>query len=186
MIAYKFLALGAVGRFSGFVWPRPDTRHYQWVTTDRVELCNSGIHACRLQDLPFWLDDELWLIELDGDVVQEDGVVVANRARLLEHVSAWSHDAAREFARSCSLRARELATQATRDASPRAHAIDTIAATCEIHANASPAEPAYMSWVAFTGYGLRMIGDLREGDGGAGEGRVQADWLAQRVELSRL
>ena len=60
MIAYKFLALGAVGRFSGFVWPRPDTRHYQWVTTDRVELCNSGIHACRLQDLPFWLDDELW------------------------------------------------------------------------------------------------------------------------------
>ena len=138
-----------------------------------------------MQDLPFWLDDELWLIELDGDLVAGDDVVVANRARLLEPVSSWSHDAARDFARTCSLRARELATRAVREASPHAHAIDTVAGTCEIHANASPEEPAYVSWAAFTGFGLRMIGDLLEGDAGAGEARVQADWLAQRLELSR-
>ena len=62
-LAYKFLGPDRVGRFSGFRWPEAG----QWVKAAvDPALCRSGIHACRTEDLPWWLDQELWLIELQG------------------------------------------------------------------------------------------------------------------------
>ena len=44
MLAYKFLRPGAVGPFSGFVWPAGE-----WVTAgDAPAPCRTGIHACQL------------------------------------------------------------------------------------------------------------------------------------------
>ena len=61
MIAYKFLRAGRVGPFSAFQWPEPDV----WVrAAPELAACRRGIHACRPSDLPWWLADELWEIEL--------------------------------------------------------------------------------------------------------------------------
>jgi hypothetical protein len=50
LIAYKFLRPERTGPFSGFCWPEPGV----WVDAPpRLAPCRSGIHACRLQDLPW-------------------------------------------------------------------------------------------------------------------------------------
>jgi hypothetical protein len=84
VIAYKFLAEGAVSPFAGFRWPAGE-----WVDADGADPCRRGIHACRVQDLPFWLGTELWEIELDGDVVAQQHKVVAPRGRLVRRVDGW-------------------------------------------------------------------------------------------------
>ena len=89
MLAYKFLKAGAIGPFSGLPWA-PD----EWVeASGELDLGRNGVHACTASALPYWIADELWRIELDGDVVEAEGVVVARRGRLTEHVSGWNADA---------------------------------------------------------------------------------------------
>lgn len=115
MIAYKFLAAGAVGRFSDFRWPVPSGGEPgAWVGGAALEQCRTGIHACTLGQLLDWIDDELWTIELAGDVVVRETMVVAERGRLCERVTAWDADAARAFADSCAWRARDFAIRALR------------------------------------------------------------------------
>jgi hypothetical protein len=102
VIAYKFLDAGAVGPFTGFRWPVDE-----WVEADGVDLCSEGIHACRVRDLPVWLGRELWEIELDGNVVEQELKLVAPRGRLLRRIDEWNDDVAREFGRFCARRTRE-------------------------------------------------------------------------------
>ncbi len=102
MIAYKFLAFGRIAPFTGFRW-EPGT----WVEAAAVEGCRGGIHACRVRDLPIWLNDELWEIELAGEFVEQDRKVVAPRGRLGRRVDAWSERAAADFGRFCARRTRE-------------------------------------------------------------------------------
>ena len=74
MIAYKFLRSGRIRPFSAFQWPEPDV----WVHAPRdLAACKRGIHACRPRDLPWWLADELWEIELDGHVQPDEHKVIA-------------------------------------------------------------------------------------------------------------
>ena len=96
MIAFKVLDRGAVSPFTRFRWSQDE-----WVDAEAVEPCRSGIHACRVRDLPFWLGPELWEIELDGDVVEQERKVVARRGRLVRHVAAWNPDLLRAFTSSC-------------------------------------------------------------------------------------
>ncbi len=116
MIAFKFLERGAIGRFSGFSWPHPSEDHPgDWVETiDEVKQCFQGVHAIRTDDLLDWLDDELWEIELDGDIVDVGGMLVAERGRLLRRVDAWDEPTAAAFAADCALRARHRALAALR------------------------------------------------------------------------
>jgi hypothetical protein len=102
VIAYKFLDDGAVGPFTGFRWPVDE-----WVEADGVDLCNEGIHACRVRDLPVWLGRELWEIELDGNVVEQELKLVAPRGRLLRRIDEWNDGVAREFGLFCARRTRE-------------------------------------------------------------------------------
>lgn len=106
-LAYKFTRPGARSPFTGFEWPVGE-----WVEAEgEVGLCANGIHACRIEALPRWLDDELWRIELDGVEAEHEGVLVARRGRLLERIEAWDAEASRELARSCARRVRELAAE---------------------------------------------------------------------------
>lgn len=102
MIAYKFLATGSTGRFTGFSWATG-----RWTDAEAVDPCRSGIHACRVRDLPIWLDDELWEIELDGEVIECERKIVASRGRLTQRVEHWTPEVAREFGRFCARRTRE-------------------------------------------------------------------------------
>ena len=69
MIAYKFLRAGRVAPFSRVAWPAPmsdaPAAWLQAVSGERA--CEGRVHACRVEDLPEWLDAELWRVELDGD-----------------------------------------------------------------------------------------------------------------------
>jgi hypothetical protein len=109
VIAYKFLSSGRVGLFSGVRWPEPGT----WLQADaEVERCVSGIHALYAEGLLDWIDDELWTCELAG-IVEDDGhMLVAERGRLLERVTAWNESAACDFARACAARGREHVVEA--------------------------------------------------------------------------
>lgn len=118
MIAYKFLKKGAVGLFTGHRWPTPEAGEPgEWVEARAaLAMCESGIHACTPADLASWIDDELWVIDLAGEIEVTDDVVVATRGRLLERLDGWSAETAREFATDCVLRARDLAATALDDA----------------------------------------------------------------------
>jgi hypothetical protein len=82
VIAYKFLDEGRVAPFARVSWPEPG----EWLESEAVELCVSGVHACRVGDLPYWLRPELWEVELEGDVVEGERLVAARRGRLVRRV----------------------------------------------------------------------------------------------------
>jgi hypothetical protein len=109
MIAYKFLRSGRTGPFSGFKWPAAGV----WVYAggDMVA-CRRGIHGCRIKDLPWWLADELWEIELDGRLQVDEHKVVAPAGRLRSQVEGWTPACAQEYAEACAWRAHERAVQA--------------------------------------------------------------------------
>jgi hypothetical protein len=114
VIAYKFLAEGAVGPFSGFRW-----RAGEWVRAASPR-SGEGVHACRARDLPYWVDDELWLVELDGAIRERETQLEADRGRLTERLVAWDARARRAFAEACALRAGKLAAAALGRRAPRA------------------------------------------------------------------
>jgi hypothetical protein len=109
MLANKFLRTGRVGPFSGFRWPEPG----EWVrATDDLAPCRSGIHACRAEDLPWWLGEELWVVELRGDVRLDEHKIVAAAGCLRSRIDRWTPARAQEYADACAWRARGRAVQA--------------------------------------------------------------------------
>jgi hypothetical protein len=123
---YKFLRPGGIGPFSRYAWPLPrDGRPGAWVlASGGAVLCRTAIHACRLRDLPWWLQDELWEAELDGTVSTGRHKVMASRARLVRRVDAWDAGCMQRFADACAFRARDHAAVAL----DRAGAADLAAA----------------------------------------------------------
>lgn len=126
MIAYKFLRSGRVGPFSGFQWPEPDVRVD---TAPEVTVCRRGIHACRRSDLPWWLADELWEIELDGPVRVEEHKIIAVAGRLRSRIEAWTPACAQEYADACAWRAQGRAVAALAHAGYRRAARQLVACT---------------------------------------------------------
>jgi hypothetical protein len=85
------------------------------VTADQeVDTCRSGIHACRTKDLPWWLADELWEIELRDPVTIDGHKIVAPAGRLRDRVERWTDACAQEYAEACAWRARDCVVQALR------------------------------------------------------------------------
>jgi hypothetical protein len=95
MIAYKFLADTGVGRFSEAKWPLPeDGKPGAWLSAGGpISPCVRGIHASRVEKLPYWLDRELFQIELDGSLLETESALVAERGRLVRRVEAWNDEA---------------------------------------------------------------------------------------------
>ena len=117
MIAYKFLKRGAVGRFSGYRWmtPTPSSAG-EWLSSEgELHLCGKGIHACTTQHLPYWIDDELWIAELEDPVTAEGEMVLSHRGRLLGQIDAWNMISQRAFGEICAWRTRDIAIGALRE-----------------------------------------------------------------------
>jgi hypothetical protein len=108
MIAWKFLAPGGVAPFTGVQWSAR-----KWL--EARSLSGAGVHACALEDLPYWFDDELWRVELAGSIARGERQIVADRGRLLARVEGWP-SAAAEFTRACVERTRTRAVDALRAA----------------------------------------------------------------------
>ena len=166
MTAYKLLADDGSGIFSRFDWPLPDGGPGAWVESE-VDPCRSGVHACRVVDLPYWLAPALFEIELDGEVVVETVKVVAPRGRLVRRIDAWNAGTREEYSQMCVARAAELAASAPERLAGWAPPPD-----------AAAAGPALMGFVT-----ARMAEELGGVEAYAEERARQSRWLAGRLAL---
>jgi hypothetical protein len=107
--AFKFLAEGGVGVFSRFSWPLPDGGPGDWVASEPAT-CQTGVHACRRPDLPYWVAPALYEIELEEPVAEASIKVVAGRGRLVHRIDEWNAETSREYSRRCIARGEELAS----------------------------------------------------------------------------
>jgi hypothetical protein len=90
--AWKFLDEIGRGMVSGHTWPvpGPDGLPGAWVEAGGpLEVCARGVHACRIDDLGWWLSAQLWEVELDGEQLADTHAVVAERGRLVRPVDGW-------------------------------------------------------------------------------------------------
>jgi hypothetical protein len=108
VIGYKFLAAGSIGRFSGFRW-KPG----EWVEATRPGE-GWGVHACRPQDLSWWIDAELWRVELDGPLRERATQIEARRGRLVDRIQGWNENARAAFGLNCVFQARDVSASALR------------------------------------------------------------------------
>jgi hypothetical protein len=202
MIVYKFLQSGRRGPFSGFTWPEPGV----WVQADEdMVACTRGIHACRTQDLPWWLADELWEIELKGTIRFDEHKILAGAGRLRSRVEGWTAACAQEYADACAWRARDRAVQALAHAG-HARAADRLAA-CATLDDAQTVARALASDIPDIRISLTIAGDgafraltgapptaayiaahaamrLDGAEGYASERVWQSRWLVERLGLS--
>jgi hypothetical protein len=164
--AYKFLAADGSGVFSGFAWPLPSDRPGAWVESE-VDTCRSGVHACRLVDLPYWLARKLYELELEGDVVEHATKVVAPRGRLTRAIDDWNDQTRDEYSQMCIARANELAASSQERVSEWAPAPE-----------AAAAGPALMGFMA-----ARIAEQLGGVEAYVEERRRQSEWLTDRLAL---
>ena len=62
-----------------------------------------------LAELPHWLDDELWEVELHGEIAPDDHSLTARRGRLIHRMVGWDAASAWAFVDASAERARTLA-----------------------------------------------------------------------------
>jgi hypothetical protein len=104
VIAYKFLRAGREGPFSGFRWPEPG----MWVrSAQSPTVCGRGVHACRPADLPWWLADELWEIELEAPILECEHKLLASSGALRSRIERWTPERAQQYGEACAWRARD-------------------------------------------------------------------------------
>ena len=164
MIAYKCLDRGRVAPFTRLRWPEPGS----WLESEQVELCVSGVHACRVGDLPYWLRAELWEVELEGEIVEGERLVAASRGRLVRRVEAWTDAAARAFGTSCAEEARLRAARAP-----------------ELAMYAADAEGAAEQSPRFAAFASARLAELQDGPAGyEAERERQARWLSDELGLA--
>src|SRR5438067_339454 len=110
MLAWKFFAPGAIAPFTGIRWPAPEgSRSAPWV--EGMASPGQGVHACAAEHLPYWFDEELWEVELDGPVTREVRQLIARRGRLVSRVDDWPA-CQPEFVRGCLERTRRRVGEA--------------------------------------------------------------------------
>jgi hypothetical protein len=167
-VAYKFTRACARSPFTGFQWSPGE-----WVETEGdVGLCTNGIHACRAEALPRWIDEELWRVEIQDVQEEYEDVVVARRGRLVERIAGSNADTARDLARSCVMRAQELV---------RTHPHPLIQKMADDIAGIS--ERPGPSATALSMYCTAHAADVAVAGGYHVERRRQAGWLRGRLGL---
>jgi hypothetical protein len=163
MIAYKFLRTDGTGVFTRFPWPLPNGEPGAWVEAP-ITACHSGVHACRVRDLPLWLGRELYEIELDGEILEERTKIVGSRGRLTRRIDGWDDNARAAYTRACADRAHGYA----------AGMPDWDMAV----------EPAAANGPASMGFIAARIAEARDGlDAYHAERDRQVAWLVERLGL---
>ena len=170
---YGFLGEGAVAFLSGFGWPRPVGHEPgAWVRAV-VDAPREVVRGFPVEHLPWWLDDELWEVELDGSLVAQARAVAGDRARLLRRIDAWTPETARELVAACERR--------VRDAQLETYADDVL-----LYAD-DAGRPAAAAAVAAYIAAHALAGGEKDAPGyEAGfesERRWQVEWLKQRLQL---
>lgn len=104
MTTFVFLGTGARGLLDGRRWPVPiGATPAAWLEGDE--------RFPVLAELPHWLDDELWEVELGGAITPADHSLAAARGRLIRRIGGWDAPAAWAFVEEAAARTRALATR---------------------------------------------------------------------------
>ena len=199
MIAYKFLSAGAVAPFTGFGWPVPGPSGAgAWVDAPDERL-DHGVHACRVKDLAFWLDVELWRAEIADPVAEGQRQVIARRGRLLERVSGWNEEMARSLAEACVWRARERSRIALRAAGfdGEAELLAACRALPQLHALSKELSSRKGLPAALAGYLAEAVDFLTAGDSSCttyicaraaviASGGIESEFAAERESQASL
>jgi len=83
---FKFLRTDRLGPFSTVRWPTVG----EWLDVPRpLRPCRNGLHVCTVADLPYWLSDELWEVEVAGERMGDQRKQVVERARLQARITWW-------------------------------------------------------------------------------------------------
>ena len=165
MIAYKFLRPDGASVFTGFHWPQPNGEPGAWIEAE-IDPCRSGIHACRLSDLPFWVNRNLYEVELDGEITELPMKVVASRGRLVRRIDRWDDELRDAYTRMCADRAHELALGAS---------LEDWDAVIE---PSVPEGPALLGFVA-----ARIAEEISGTEAYYRERARQTEWLVERLGL---
>jgi hypothetical protein len=177
MRAWKFLKRGAIGPVSGFRWPLPSTSGPSaWVETEEAPaICVRGVHACRAEELGYWVNRELWELELDGDVIEGPECVIAPRGRLVRRIEAWSDGGDMTFVRACTDRLRE------RSSAPGAERFaEYVQDIDKWIARGVASAPAYICALICARIGVALDGD-DEWSGFRRERAWQSQWIARQL-----
>lgn len=170
---YGFLGQGAVAFLSDFHWPQPTNGEPgAWVRAG-ADAPPEVVRGVPAEELPWWLDDELWRLELDGSLVRDGRVVTAERARLLRRVDAWSAEAALELVAVCEQRLRERGREEFADD------VTLYAADADRPA-AAAAVAAYIAAHGLAGGDKSAAGYEQAFER---ERRWQVEWLRRRLQL---
>lgn len=179
--AYKFLGRGARGAVSDFRWPLPSAgQPGPWVTaTAPVRLCEAGVHACRRPELAHWLHHELWVVELDGTLVEGIDCVVAQRGRLIRHLDSWVSGAAARFATAARDHAAEFVAKSDPEHRPL---LSMYLGDASWHLpNGATALAAFCAAMTVA----RFYGKDRFDEAAYREERVwQSNWIAEHLSLA--
>ena len=175
MIALKFLRAGRIAPFSEVRWPEAGT--WLHAVGDPVGVCRTAVHACTAADLPLWLGDELWRVELRGRVRAGHGKLAAPAGRLVERVAAWDADAAAAYGDACADRAVALAA----DGDEIADTLADDARRCARRARRPDLSAPTMA--AGAAMCAARVRGLAEPGGVAAERAWQAAWLGERLGL---
>jgi hypothetical protein len=66
--------------------------------------CQRAIHACRREDLVYWLGPTIWTFEFADEPTVHENKVYGRKGRILERLETWNARAARLFACDCAER----------------------------------------------------------------------------------
>lgn len=97
---YKFLNADGRAPYSGAKYHLPKgSRPGKWMPkVAKLEMCESGYHACREKDLINWIDARLFECELGGEILEFKDKVCAQRIRLVREIKLDWRGIAVEFA----------------------------------------------------------------------------------------
>ena len=173
MIALKFLRAGGVAPFSDVRWPEAGT--WLHAAGDPRGVCRTAVHACAVADLPLWLGEELWRVELRERVQAGHGKLAAPAGRLVERIEAWDAEAAIAYGDACAQRAVELAAD---------EIADTLADDAQRCAGrARRPDMSAPTMAAGAAMCAARVRGMAEPGGVAAERAWQAAWLAERLDL---
>jgi hypothetical protein len=173
--AYKFLTRDATGPLSGVAWPLPQGgAPGAWIDVGpgTLELCVRGAHVCRPADLAYWLNDELWQVEVGGEQMEGIDCLVVRQARLVRRLDRWRDGGvAARFGEACV-----------------AHGIGRVQAGAPARAYLDDAaEAARHGYVAVAAFAAALAVGKAAGDADGGAYRLerawQSAWIARELAL---